>query len=376
MSEQFINKILVINKIVVKVGSSGVSSEHDGPLIDRMRCLLSDIKQLIHQKFQVCLVTSGAINCAKRILNDTKSNIHSDSLVLQQARASVGQVLLMQHYAEVARELGLKVAQVLLTHEDFKNRERFVNVRNTLNYLMGHGIIPIINENDTVSTKEITVGDNDQLAAMTAECIDAKQLILLTESQGLFDRDPKDPKANFISTVASKQDLSSIKFGKKTDSGRGGMATKLAAINHLTDLGIGVILSTHLGPRPILDAFERKAGTNFEALNSAPLQMRKLWIASAVKPGTNLLIDEGAFKALKKNASLLPVGIKKVVGTFKRGDIVGVKFQAKIVGFGITEFSSKELDKIKGLNSEQLRSILGNITHEVAIHKDNLLVKE
>ena len=362
-----------ISKIIIKVGSSGVSHEKIGPVNERIRVLLQDIKWLQEKNYQICLVTSGAINSAKQILNDSFGI--SELLTLQQARASVGQVLLMKAYSIVAQDLGLTVAQILLTHEDFKDRCRFVNVRNTLNYLMSKNIIPIINENDTVSTKEITVGDNDQLAAMTAECVDANQLILLTESMGLYDRDPKDPSAQLITHVTTQLNLSHIKFGKKTDSGRGGMSTKLAAIKHLTDLGISVVLSSHYGEHPICDAYERKTGTFFEAEKTNHLQMRKKWIVSSVKQDAQVFIDEGAAKALQKNASLLPVGIKKIAGSFKRGDVVSVKFQNKIVAYGISEFSSKELDKIKGHQSDQIIKILGPIYHEVAIHRDNLYLK-
>ncbi|MDH4468887.1 MAG: glutamate 5-kinase [Bacteriovoracaceae bacterium] len=360
--------------LVIKIGSSGISHKENGPLLERMKVVLGDIKFLKEKGWQVVLVTSGAINCAKKILPQEK--FEYEALTLQQARASVGQLMLMEAYAQVAKELGLTIAQILVTHEDFKHRTRFINVRNTLQLLLEKNIIPIINENDTVSTKEISVGDNDQLAAMTSEAIDAQTLLLLTESLGLFDRDPNDPKAKFFKEVQFGEELSQISFGKKTSAGRGGMSTKLAAINHLAELGIDVILSTHLGPKPIIRAMEREVGTYFHANPEIKRKSRKSWIASVVKPNSSIEIDEGAAAALAKNSSLLPVGIKKVDGPFKRGDVIAIKFDAKMIAFGICEFDSADLNKIKGMKSKQLETVLDHVYHNVAVHKDNLYLKE
>ncbi len=366
-----------IKTLVIKVGSSGVSDENIGPLRDRIKIIMQDLKWIMDEGWQVVLVTSGAINCAKQLIPASANLLHEDkALTVQQARAAVGQLLLMEAYAQVARELGLTVAQILVTHEDFKHRTRFINVRNTLQLLLEKKIIPIINENDTVSTKEISVGDNDQLAAMTSEAIDADGLILLTESQGLFDRDPKAVGAKFYSEVTYGDDLlSKISFGKKTSAGRGGMSSKLTAIKHLTELGIDVILATHFGENPVLNAWRRKSGTYFHANPEIKVQSRKSWIASVVKVGAFISIDEGASKALSKNASLLPVGILKVQGVFKRGDVIAIKYQNKVIAFGISEYDHLDMEKIKGVKSSQLGEFLNHVYHHVAVHRDNLYLK-
>jgi len=358
--------------LVIKIGSSGVTHEMGGADPLKMMKLMNDLIKL-HQDYDLFLVSSGAINSGKHNLTLKPEN----NLTYQQAASAVGQPLLMNEYQQLALKLNLKIAQILVTHEDFKKRERFLNIRNTLLYLCQENILPIINENDTVSTKEITVGDNDQLAVMIAQAVGADALIILSESDGLFDRDPKDPQAKKIAHVDYNQDLSSISFGQKTSAGRGGMSTKIQAIQKLTPLGLDVYLGSYQEEKPVLRLLNQKGGTLFKAHPKEKIKSRKAWIASVIKPGAVVMIDDGAKKALLKNGSLLPVGVKKIAGHFKRGDVVMIKNQNKTVGMGISEYDSKEADKIKGQHSQDLHHYINVIHHDVLIHKDNLyLIKE
>jgi glutamate 5-kinase len=240
--------------------------------------------------------------------------------------------------------------------------------------LLHAGAVPVVNENDTVSFKEITVGDNDQLAAMVAQAIDADRLVLLTEADGLYSGHPEDPKSKKLDVVEFNQDLSFIHFGSKTSVGRGGMRTKVEAIKKLTPLGVDVFLASFQFDKPISRALSGQGGTCFKGSQTAKVKSKKAWLATVAKPHCQLVVDEGAKKALIKGASLLPVGIKKVIGNFKRGDVVAIKFQRETMGFGSVEYSSGDLNKIKGVKSNELSRILVEVIADEAILRDNLFI--
>ncbi|MEK6623985.1 MAG: glutamate 5-kinase, partial [Bdellovibrionota bacterium] len=270
----------------------------------------------------------------------------------------------------------LMTAQVLLTHDDLKNRTRNLNTRNTILKLMSTGIVPILNENDSVSFEEITVGDNDQLAAMVTELIDGNVLVLLTGPDGLYDQDPNIPGAKHLQSLEFHDDLQEIKTITKSAVGRGGMATKLLAVRKLTCLGIPVIIGTYRREHPICSVLCQKVGTFFHPHKLTDKNRRKAWISTIVKNNTALIIDEGAYKAISKNASLLPIGIRKIQGNFKRGDVVNIKFQTKIVAVGISEYDSKEITQVLGKKSSVIRALLGSCPSEVIIHRDNMFIKD
>jgi glutamate 5-kinase len=283
----------------------------------------------------------------------------------------------MKAYIDALAEYGWPSAQILVTHEDFKERNRFLNVRNTINRLLEDGILPIVNENDTVSFAEISVGDNDQLAVMMTEASDAEKLILLSEADGLFDKNPKEPDAKRFEEIDFRDDFSSVKIATKTSVGRGGMDTKLKAVRKLTPLGVDVILGTFLEARAISRLLHLKGGTTFKGNPTRQKSRRKSWLSTVVKNDCYVVVDEGASSALlDSHTSLLPVGIKKVQGKFKRGDVIQIRHKSKILAVGLTEYSDKELDLIKGKKSSEINTHIEFAHSKVAIHKDNLLLKK
>lgn len=357
-------------RYVIKIGSLGVSDPQGGPDQQKIHILVQDLLALRKQGHEVVLVSSGAINSGRPLVK--RPDEKQLGLAWQQACAAVGMPLLMSEYH---RALGTQTsAQVLVTHDDFKARPRFLNVRNTLLTLLQSGILPIVNENDTVSTREITVGDNDQLAAMVAEAIDADLLVLLTESDGLFDRDPREEGAQHIPVVDFREDFAKIKLSTTTSVGRGGMFTKLQAVRRLTPLGQDVVIASFKVSAPILRALEGRGGTLFKGDPREKVKKRKAWIASVARVGCSLVVDDGAAKALRTRGSLLPVGIKKVVGEFKRGDVVTIKHQRQTVGVGIVEYDSKEVAKILGRKTAELATVLEVVSSHVVIHRNNLFI--
>lgn len=361
-------------RIVIKVGSVAVTDEAGGVSQEKIKNLAKDLKTLIQRGFTPILVSSGAINSGKGLI---KKPIEKKMMIsFQQAAAAVGQPLLMKAYLEAFEIQGQHCAQILLTHEDFKERKRFLNIRNTINRLIDNNILPIVNENDTVSFTEITVGDNDQLAVMVTEATDAEKLILLTEADGLYNKNPREPDAVRFDIVDFKDDFSGIKFAAKTSVGRGGMNTKLKAVRKLTPNGIDVIIGTFLTDSPLLRLIEGKGGSLFKGNPEKVTSKRMSWLSTLAKNDAWVVVDEGCFHAMMKaTTSLLPVGIKKVHGVFKRGDVIQVKFRNKSIAVGISEFDFRELNLIKGKKSSEISTLIENSPSKVAIHKDNLLIK-
>lgn len=357
-------------RYVIKIGSLGVSHSTGGLDPEKIQILVQDLLALRHEGHEVILVSSGAINTGRPIVK--RSEEKQSSLAWQQACAAVGMPLLMNQYQKALGEQSC--ALVLVTHDDFKARARFLNVRNTILTLLQSGIIPIVNENDTVSTREISVGDNDQLAAMVAEAVDAHLLILLTEADGLFDRDPKEAGAKHLPLIDFREDFASIKLAASTSVGRGGMLTKLQAVRRLTPLGQDVLIATFNSPAPVMRALTGMGGTLFKGDPREKVKKRKSWIASIARHGCALIVDEGAAKALLSRGSLLPVGIKKVLGEFRRGDVITIKHRQKSIGVGIVEYDSRDVQKIIGKKTGELMALLTIVNSNVVIHRNNLFI--
>lgn len=362
-----------LKRIVVKIGSLGVTEESGGVSEKKIHRLLHDLYRLKENGHQIILVSSGAINTGRSFIKRPEEK--KMMISYQQACAAVGQPLLMNAYQKILSLWSWPSAQILVTHEDFKDRTRFLNIRNTILRLLDNGILPIINENDTVSFAEITVGDNDQLAVMVTEAADADGLILLTEADGLYDKNPKEPDAKRFDLIHYSDDFSGVKIAAKTSVGRGGMDTKLRAVRKLTPIGVDVVIGTFLQENPITRLLSKAGGSLFLGNPQAQTNRRQSWLSTVVKNEAIINIDEGAQTALlQKKTSLLPVGIRKVSGNFKRGDVVNVKYKNKIIAVGISEFSSKELELIKGKKSADISHLITDAPSNVAIHKDNLLL--
>jgi glutamate 5-kinase len=362
-----------MKRIVVKIGSSGLTLVQGGVNQSQLQAFCDDITTLRKKNIEVIIVTSGAINCARNIL----SKHELETLTFMQAAAAIGMPKLMQEYQK--KLAPQEIAQLLLTHEDFRYQKRYLNLRSTLLALLKKNIIPIINENDVISTAEITVGDNDQLAAMVAETVEADQLLLLTEADGLYTHHPSDPLAKQLKHIAPDDLLKNISTSKKTSAGRGGMSAKIQAIRRLTPLGIEVRVGTHLATHPLTRLLFEHEGTlfsSFQKKSTGPTNSKSSWMIATAKPGAVVLIDAGAATALNTHRSLLAVGVKKVLGVFLKGDVVTLKSQGKILGWGLIEMSSKELMKIQGLKSEAIQQKFPHLTSAVVIHADHLTLKE
>jgi glutamate 5-kinase len=361
-------------RMVIKVGSLAVTDEKGGVSKVKIRAIVSELKALRELGHDPILVSSGAINSGKSFLK--KPEEKRMMISYQQAAAAVGQPLLMQAYVEAFSELSTRCAQILVTHEDFKIRQRFLNIRNTVNQLLENDILPIVNENDTVSYDEITLGDNDQLAVMMTEATDAEKLVLLTEADGLYNKNPKEPDAVRFDVVNFRDDFSGVTFAAKTSVGRGGMDTKIKAVRKLTPNGVDVIIGTFLVEGPLTRLLKGLGGTLFKGNPEKQTSRRKSWLSTIAKNDCWVVVDEGCYEAMMKaTTSLLPVGIRKVSGTFKRGDVIQVRFRNKIIAVGISEFDYREMDLLKGKKSSEISKLLENPPSKVAIHKDNLLIK-
>lgn len=361
-------------RVVIKVGSLAVTDEKGGVSHPKIKAIVRELQELKSKGYAPILVSSGAINSGRSLIQ--KPEEKKMMISFQQAAAAVGQPLLMRAYVDALETYNSHCAQILVTHEDFKERKRFLNIRNTINRLIENGILPIVNENDTVSYEEITVGDNDQLAVMITEATDAEKLILLTEADGLFDKNPKEPDAKRFDVVDFKDNFAGVKFAAKTSVGRGGMDTKLKAVRKLTPIGVDVIIGTFLIDNPLSRLLEGNGGTLFKGNPERQKSRRKSWLSTIVKNESWVVVDEGCFTAMMKGStSLLPIGIKKVHGVFKRGDVIQVKHKNKTIAVGITEFDYREMDLVKGKKSAEISGLIENAPSKVAIHKDNLLIK-
>lgn len=362
--------------LVVKVGTR-VLTRSDGSLdAGRIESLAEQLHRLMAQGRKVVLVSSGAVASGMGRLGLAE---RPRDLAKLQAVAAVGQSCLVQTYDQTFRALGRPAAQILLTADDLDVRERYLNVRNTLLTLLEFGAVPIINENDTVSTAELetTFGDNDRLAAMVTNLIRAPLLVLLSDVEGLFDGDPAAPDAKLISTVTKLDDsIFGLVRDKKTGLSKGGMASKLNAARMATLAGENVIITSgrDFGVLGRIAAGE-SVGTLFLAQGQA-ITSWKRWIGFTAQPRGTLVVDDGAVRALTENArSLLPSGVVSVVGDFSQGDPVDVSsLSGVVVARGLVTYSSEELGQLKGKRTGEIAATLGYHLGDEAIHRDDLVL--
>ena len=367
--------ITLAQTVVVKVGTN-VLTGPDGTLDrEQLQALSDQVQRLRQSGRKVALVSSGAIGAGLGQLGMPERPADLRHL---QACAAVGQGLLMRAYEECLARYGIHTAQILLTASDFDSRTRYLNARNTILTLFEWNCVPIINENDTVSVAEIRFGDNDHLAAMVTNLLQAPLLILLTVVDGLFAADPKtDPAAAPLHTVPRIDGfIMDMAGGSRSALGTGGMRSKLRAARLATAAGESVIIAN--GRRPgILDALFacEPVGTLFLPHGST-VPAWKRWLGYTARPRGRLVVDAGARNAVQnKGKSLLPIGVVQVVGTFGKGDVValtdpdGVEFAR-----GLTNYSSSDATKISGLRTEQIGEALGTVPYDEIIHRDNLVV--
>ena len=364
------NIIRNAKKIVIKVGTN-VLTDKSG-ILDRIKIsnLVNQLAFLVQdQKKQVILVSSGAIGAG---MGKLKLEKRPKSLPEIQALAAIGQSILIEAYRNGFNRHGIEIGQILVTREDFQNRTRYLNISNTLASLMAMKIIPIFNENDTVSTREITFGDNDQLSVLVSHAIHADLTVILSSTNGLLDMENGRTRIEYVEQINSK--ILSKVTSEKSSRGAGGMKSKIQAIKQLTQAGEAVILANGNDENPLLDIFALKELGTFFKPREMKLKRKKKWIAFSAKTGGDLLIDEGARSALLKNSSLLAIGIRDIRGKFSRGDIVKITCGGQEIARGLVNYSSEALLKIKGLRSPEIREILDGEIYEEVIHKDNLVI--
>ena len=361
--------------VVVKVGTNVLTAD-DGRLDSlRLQSLADQIQRIRESGRKVALVSSGAIGAGVGRLGLGKRPTDLRQL---QACAAIGQSFLMRAYQECFDQHNIHTAQILLTASDFDNRARYLNARNTIVTLFEWGVLPIINENDTVSVAEIKFGDNDHLAAMLTNLLQAPLLILLTNVDGLFSGDPhSDPRAEKIATVASI-DTSVMEMAGKSRSalGTGGMRSKLRAARLATAAGESVIMANGAEANMLDRIFAcEPVGTLFLP-HGTSLPAWKRWLGFTAQPKGKFLVNDGARAAVREQGkSLLPVGVLEVLGIFSKGDVLslcdgtGVEFAR-----GLTNYSSEAASKIIGLRTEKISAVLGSIPYEEIVHRDNLVV--
>lgn len=362
-------------RIVVKVGSSLVTNQGAGLDLDALGNWARQIAALNGRGYEVVLVSSGAIAEGMQRLGWNTRPVAIHEL---QAAAAVGQMGLVQAYESCFRKHDLHAAQVLLTHADLADRERYLNARATLTTLLQLRVIPIINENDTVVTDEIKFGDNDTLGALVTNLIDADALVILTDQSGLYTADPrKDPSATLVATAtAGDAQLESMAGGAGSAIGRGGMLTKILAAKRAAHSGAHTVIASGHEPDVLLRLFQGASIGTLLTAPALPLAARKQWLAGHLQVAGRLVLDDGAIRALRVDGkSLLPIGVKQVVGEFQRGAVVAcVSEQGADIARGLVNYNSDEAGRIAGHASSEITTLLGYGGDTEIIHRDNLVL--
>ncbi|MEP0917568.1 glutamate 5-kinase [Leptolyngbya sp. DQ-M1] len=366
----------MVQTIVVKIGTSSLTQPESGQLaLATIAALVEVLSQLRRQGHRVVLVSSGAVGvgCARLGLVERPR-----SMSLKQAVAAVGQGRLMRIYDDFFTALQQPIAQVLLTRGDLIQRSRYVNILRTFQELLNLGVIPIVNENDTVATDELKFGDNDTLSALVASVVDADWLFLLTDVDRLYSADPRsNPDAQPITIVNHIDELAQVQTGSSgTQWGTGGMVTKIEAARIATGAGVRTVITQGRSPQNLLKILSGELiGTQFEP-QPRPFNARQRWIAHGLVPVGQLYLDEGAVKAIRTSGrSLLAAGIIQVEGEFDSQNAVKICDRSGVeIARGIVNYNSDELEKIRGRQSDEVAKILGYEGEETVVHRDNLVL--
>jgi glutamate 5-kinase len=354
---------------VIKLGSSIVADERGEVRTDVLEHVCDQTAELYREGRRIVLVTSGAIARGMNLMRLPMRPTAMDGL---QAASAVGQGKLYREYDELLAARGLKSAQVLLTFFDMSARSHYLNARQTLRTLIEWGVVPVINENDTTATDEITFGDNDFLAAQVAILLGADELLLLTDMDGLFTADPReDPDASLIPEVTDFAAVEALDIGmSKSPLGSGGMRSKVVAAEMATAAGIPSVILNGTRPGTVLRAVAREREGTFFHPQAHRVSSFKLWLKYAKQSHGRLVVDAGAERALReRGTSLLPVGVVDVQGEFKAGDAVDVVTDGHLIGKGIVNYSAGELRRVKGLKTDAVRERMPRAAEE-AVHRD------
>ncbi|MBR2525880.1 glutamate 5-kinase [bacterium] len=374
--KEFINA----KRIVIKLGTNVLRNKEGEASLPRLYSYIEDISRLVKHGKEVILVTSGAVGLGRKKLNVEKS----DDIVLKQACAAIGQSKLMSIYESGFDTYGIKVAQILLVEDDFAQRRRYLSLRNTLNKLLELGVVPIINQNDTVSTLEletlykdaqVSFSDNDKLSALVASELDAELLLILSDIDGLYDCNPKtNTCAKIIKQVDDVTDEIMNMASGVSDGGRGGMKTKLEAARMVTRSGCKMLIANGKITHIIEEIFNgTDEGTMFMPANES-LSGKKRWIGYATNIIGKIVVNNGAKKAvLEKGSSILPIGVTDVINEFKRGEVISILDEDKNeIARGIANYNSDECKKIMGQHSDNIFDILGYKNYDEIVVRDNI----
>lgn len=361
--------------VVVKVGTNLLTDKRKGIRRERIMQLARDVAYVQGLGHDVAIVSSGAIGAGVAALG-LKSR--PKTIPEKQATAAIGQPILMEEYQSAFRKLDVTVAQILLTNDDFTNRTRYMNARNTMRALFNKGVVPIINENDTVAVDEIKLGDNDNLSALVASLLGSDLLVILSDVDGLYTDDPtRNSAAELIPVVETiSTDIERLARKSGSDLGTGGMITKIQAARRCIDAGIAMVIAS--GEDPVV--LRRVLSGDFRGTLFLPrgnrMPVRKKWIGFVARTKGTLTVDDGARTALLvRHTSLLPSGILGVAGEFRSGDTVSVRDVAgNEIARGVTNYSGMDLEKIRGRRSSEIPKVLGRASRDEVIHKDNLVI--
>lgn len=361
-----------MKRIVIKIGSSSLVNESGELDINKVTGLVEQISKLKKDNIMPILVSSGAIAVGRSILK-----IKPQTIAEKQALAAIGQADLMHVYEEIFSKFNLKCAQILLNHDDFDVRKRVLNLETTINTLIDFDVIPIINENDALAVDEIKVGDNDTLSALISGMVEAKLLVLISDIDGLFDKNPKiynDAKLIKEVKVIDKS-IINMATDSSTDFGTGGMITKIKAAKIATTSGVDMLIMNNTKISRLYNVFNEFDGTLFKA-SEHKMNAKSHWVLYKTNPKGYVYIDNGAKKALCDRKSLLSVGITGVKGVFDSNDVVGICNGKEMIAKGIINYNSEETDKIKGKTLADVKKILGENEKNIIIHANNIVLLE
>ena len=364
-----------IKTVMIKVGSLSLCDESGQLNKEKILKLVLQISKLKKQGYSIVLVSSGAIAAGMGLLElDAKPS----TIPQKQALAAIGQAHLMQIYEEIFELFQLKCAQVLLNHGDFDDRKRLMNLCNTIHALLEYDVIPVINENDALAVDEIKVGDNDTLAALMVPVVNADLLVLVSDIDGLYTKNPKvyDDAILLDFVDGVDESIEQMAGGTSTSLGTGGMATKIKAAKMVNDYGKNLVIVNGSKEDYLLNIFnEHENGTWFNAKKDS-LKSRDHWLAYRANVKGKVIVDDGAMEALVNHRkSLLPKGIIGVEGNFLMGQVVSVECQEKVIGKGIVNYSSDEIKLIMGLNTSMIEEVLHYKDYDEVIHANNMILK-
>ena len=367
-------RIAEAKRIVVKIGSVLLVDDNSGTLHNTwLNSLGKDVAALRDRGHEVILVSSGAIALGRRYLGLKPGELKLEE---KQAAAAVGMVRLAQSYQETLNKFDLSVAQILLTLDDSENRRRYLNARSTIMTLLRVGVVPLINENDTIATDEIRFGDNDRLAARVASMVSADLLILLSNINGLYTADPaQDKAAKLLPTVTEiTHEIEAMASNTVTSDSSGGMPTKLAAAKQCLGAGCRMIICEGRGMFP-LKSLENGGDCTWFIPSGNPQTARKRWISGSLQSLGSVIVDDGAVAALERGHSLLPAGILRIEGTFQRGDAITImKRDGSEFGRGLIAYSSEDATQIIGHKTGEIEDLLGYRGRDEIIHRDDLVI--